>query len=124
MPTHPTLDCLLKALGEPTRQRLVNLLLDGPLCVCHLQAALREPQVKISKHLAVLREAGLAEVERREQWRVYRLLPPTVAHKALWKAISEALRQEPAFASDRQRLQSLDLKCSTRRSAAKTKGGG
>ena len=42
-------------LSDPTRLRLVSLLLDGPLCVCHLQDILREPQVKISKHLAYLK---------------------------------------------------------------------
>ena len=40
---------------EPTRLRILHLLTQTPLCVCHFQDALREPQVKISKHLAYFR---------------------------------------------------------------------
>ncbi len=62
-----------ECLCDRTRLRIVHLLLDGPLCVCHLQSALREPQVKISRHLAYLRRRGLVAHERCGQWMIYRL---------------------------------------------------
>lgn len=60
-------------LCDRTRLRLLNLLLQGPLCVCHFQEILREPQVKISKHLAYLKRNGLVEAERCANMMVYRL---------------------------------------------------
>lgn len=55
------------------RLRILNLLAQGPLCVCHLQDVLDEPQVKISKHLGYLRQRGLVEARRQANWMVYSL---------------------------------------------------
>lgn len=60
-------------LCDRTRLRLLNLLLSGPLCVCHFQDVLGEPQVKISKHLAFLKRHALVEATRCGQWMVYQL---------------------------------------------------
>ncbi len=57
--------------------RLLNLLEESPLCVCHLQTLLDAPQVKISKQLAYLKTAGLVEAERRGTWMIYRLAQPS-----------------------------------------------
>lgn len=68
-------DCLtaMRALGEPTRFSLVRALLGGPLCVNDLCEALTATPYNVSKHLRVLREAGLIEVEKHSQQRVYSL---------------------------------------------------
>lgn len=62
-----------ECLCDRTRLRIAHLLLHGPLCVCHIQAVLREPQVKVSRHLAYMRRRGLIECERHAQWMVYSL---------------------------------------------------
>ena len=62
-----------ECLCDRTRLRIIHLLLGGPLCVCHLQEVLREPQVKISRHLAYLRRRGMVAHERCGQWMIYRL---------------------------------------------------
>ncbi|MBU3666472.1 MAG: winged helix-turn-helix transcriptional regulator [Chthoniobacterales bacterium] len=62
-----------ECLCDKTRLRIVHLLLQGPLCVCHLQEVLREPQVKMSRHLAYLRRRGMVLRERCCQWMIYRL---------------------------------------------------
>ena len=54
---------IYQCLCDETRLRLLNLLLQGPLCVCHFQRALDEPQVKISKHLSYLRTRGLVKAD-------------------------------------------------------------
>ena len=48
-------------LCDETRLRILHLLANRPLCVCHFQDILSAPQVKISKHLAYLREHGMVE---------------------------------------------------------------
>ncbi|MBL9194116.1 MAG: winged helix-turn-helix transcriptional regulator [Opitutaceae bacterium] len=61
-------------LCDRTRLRILNLLCQGPLCVCHIQEILGEPQVKVSKHLGYLKAHGLVEVSRSGSWRIYRLV--------------------------------------------------
>ena len=49
-------------LADSLRLRIVNLLIEGPLCVCHFQDVLEIPQVKVSQQLAYLRKHGMVEV--------------------------------------------------------------
>lgn len=62
-----------KCFCEVTRLRMLNVLQEGPLCVCHLQAILGEGQVKISKQLAYLKQHGVVESQRHNNWTIYRL---------------------------------------------------
>ena len=64
---------LFKALGDETRLRIVALLSHGELCVCHLEEALRLPQPNVSRHLGILRAAGVVEPRREGSWVYYRL---------------------------------------------------
>jgi DNA-binding transcriptional ArsR family regulator len=64
---------VLKALAEPNRWRIVELLSCEELCVCHLAEDLGLAQPLVSHHLKVLREAGLVESEKHHQWTYYRL---------------------------------------------------
>ncbi len=56
-----------------TRLRILNLLNQSPLCVCHIQEILDEAQVKISKHLAYLRRRGMVVTAREQNWIIYSL---------------------------------------------------
>ena len=69
----PDAATVYKCLSDPTRLRILNLLSNGPLCVCELQALLGETQVKISKHLLYLKRYGLVICEQRANWRYYNL---------------------------------------------------
>jgi ArsR family transcriptional regulator len=64
---------LFKALGDETRLRIVALLSHGELCVCHVQEALGLSQPSASRHLGVLRAAGVVEDRREGKWVHYRL---------------------------------------------------
>jgi DNA-binding transcriptional ArsR family regulator len=67
------LDCIaaLKALGEETRLRMLRLLFKEQLGVNAIAERLEVSQYNVSKHLRVLREAGLLEVEKQGQQRLY-----------------------------------------------------
>jgi ArsR family transcriptional regulator, arsenate/arsenite/antimonite-responsive transcriptional repressor len=65
---------LFKALGDETRLRIVALLSHGELCVCHLEQALGLSQPNVSRHLAVLRGAGVVDDRRDGNWVYYRLV--------------------------------------------------
>jgi ArsR family transcriptional regulator len=65
----------LRALADPMRQRIVELLAGEQLCTCHLVAELGATQSNISNHLRVLREAGLIASEQAGRYAYHRLLP-------------------------------------------------
>lgn len=76
----------LTALAEPTRREILRLLLEEPRSVGELAAALDANQPSTSKHLRVLREAGLVHVHPDAQRRVYALRPDGFAELEAWLA--------------------------------------
>ncbi len=101
-----SLEHLFHALADPTRLRSVVLLSrEGELCVCELTHALAEIQPKVSRHLALMREAGLVTGRRVGQWVFYQLHPdlPRWARHVIGAALEGAEDQEP-FCKDRARL--------------------
>lgn len=71
-------------LAEPTRRRILDLLLDEPRSVGDLVAELGLTQPGTSKHLKVLRDAGLVKVRRDAQRRWYELQPEPLAEVDAW----------------------------------------
>ena len=70
---------LFRALGDETRLRIVALLTHGELCVCHLEDALGLSQPNASRHLTVLKSAGIVEHRRVGTWVYYKLTTQTDA---------------------------------------------
>jgi ArsR family transcriptional regulator, arsenate/arsenite/antimonite-responsive transcriptional repressor len=70
-PRNVTLD-VLRALGHPLRLELIaHVAARGPICVCHLEESLPHSQAHISKHLGILRRAGLLRTRRESRWIYY-----------------------------------------------------
>jgi ArsR family transcriptional regulator len=66
---------VMRALADPLRQRIVELLADEQLCTCHLVEELATTQPNVSNHLRVLREAGLIRSEQAGRYTYHRLVP-------------------------------------------------
>jgi ArsR family transcriptional regulator len=66
---------VLRALADPMRQRIVELLAGEQLCTCHLVEELPATQTNVSNHLRVLREAGLIASEQAGRFTYHRLVP-------------------------------------------------
>ncbi len=67
---------LFTILSDPTRLRALMLIqAEGEVCVCEFTHALDESQPKISRHLAVMREAGVVDARREGTWMHYRIHP-------------------------------------------------
>ena len=95
------------ALTNPTRMRLVRLLLREELCVCELVDALRTPQYKVSRHLSRLRNIGLVEARRNGRWMYYgigRRVGLEGFHQDLLKVIDVHLTGSPEVRKDEIRL--------------------
>lgn len=64
---------ILKALADENRIRILNLLKNGELCVCDIEAVLGITQSNTSRHLNKLKIAGIIASEKKSQWVYYRL---------------------------------------------------
>ena len=93
---------------DETRLRILNVLSQGPLCVCHFQELLGETQVKISKHLGYLRDKGLVEVARHQNWMIYSLAArrsPELA--ANLRCLQDCVQTHRVFKNDLRQLAAL-----------------
>lgn len=99
---------IYKCLCDRQRLRILNLLCDGPLCVCHLMEILATDQVKMSKQLRYMKELGMVEAEREAQWMIYRLAEP--AHPLLeknLKCLQDCEGEELCFKEDSKRREMI-----------------
>ena len=97
---------LFKALSDPTRLRLAVLLaMHGEVCVCVMAEALDEPDFKISRHLRVLRAAGIVEARREGTWMHYRLAESrTRLEECLQDCFRDCLKDHETVVQDAARL--------------------
>jgi len=101
------MECLLfKALSDPTRLRIAALLaLKGEVCVCYLAGALEAQDSKISRHLAILRAAGIVEPRREGTWMHYKLVSPrSEVERCLFDCFRRHLKDHPTVKADLKRL--------------------
>ncbi len=97
---------IYQCFSDETRLRIVYLLTEGPLCVCHFQELLEQPQVRISKHLSYLKAKGLVQAARHQNWMIYSLPTPLpVALAANLKCLQDCARE--LFKKDQKRLSAL-----------------
>jgi DNA-binding transcriptional ArsR family regulator len=75
-----------EVLAEESRRRILDVLVDGERAVCELVGILSLSQPAVSKHLKVLREAGLVESRTDAQRRIYRVRPEPLREVDEWLA--------------------------------------
>lgn len=94
-----------QALGDNTRLRLLNLMGNQEICVCYFVEILGQPQPKISRHLAYLRNAGIVEARREGKWMHYRIVMPANEGAAkVLREILDWLEKEKMTQADRRKL--------------------
>ena len=98
------MDAVLRALADESRRTMLATLSRGPAAAGELAALLPIARPGVSRHLRVLREAGLVEVRQDAQRRIYSLRPQPLAeidewlgrYRALWEQRADALHTEIA----------------------------
>lgn len=99
---------IYECLCDRTRLRILNLLCQGPLCVCHIQQILGEPQVKVSKHLGYLKTRGLVSVRQEAYWRIYGLVDkPSKALESNLACLQDCATEDKIFRRDLEKLKAL-----------------
>jgi len=81
---------IAKALAHPSRQLMLDALADGELCVCELTELVGADQSTVSKHLAVLKQAGIVEDRKEGVMIFYRL--KICCLQGLWECIETVLK--------------------------------
>ena len=97
---------IAKALSDANRVRALMLLTDGPLCVCQIIEMLGLAASTTSKHMSILRQAGLVEADKQGRWMHYRL-PSRGASKQVRQAlrwVSDSLGDDPRIQRDKAKL--------------------
>ena len=99
---------IFKAFSDETRLRVLFLLSDRELCVCEIVAVLGMPQGKVSRHLTVLRHAGLVTDRREGLWIYYSLASPdTPLGRRLIDYLERDRDRLPMVTDDLDRLEAL-----------------
>lgn len=102
---NPSIELLFKALADPTRLKLINLMGDDEVCVCFFVEVLKTNQPKISRHLAYLRRAGVVSGRREGKWIHYRVVEPPDPHAAsIFREVRAWLSNDAGMKRDRTRL--------------------
>ncbi len=96
----------LKALADPTRLRLLGILTHGEFTVQELTAILSMGQSRISRHLRILTDAGIASVKRQGTWGYYRLDMGDSLFDELWSNLERHLDTLADWPKDRNNLMS------------------
>jgi ArsR family transcriptional regulator len=100
------LERVCKALADKTRLRILGLLGNDEVCVCHMHDSLGLPQPTVSRHLAYLRRSGLVSARRDGVWMHYhisRSLDPLV--RGVVGAAIDALKHTQDSTQDRKQFQ-------------------
>ena len=100
---------ITKALSDPNRVKALMLLTDGPLCVCQIIEMLGLAPSTTSKHMSILRQAGLVEADKQGRWIHYRLAGrtalPSVRKAIRW--ITSELADDVQTQRDQSKLKKL-----------------
>ncbi len=94
----------LKALADPNRLRVLNLLGDRTLCVCDLEEVLGLNQSNLSRHLAKLKSAGLVTAQKRGLFMYYARKPVAAPFAPVLDSLYAAVAADPTWADDRRAL--------------------
>ena len=101
---------VFKAVADPNRIRILKMLQQKKMCVCELSAVLGITQPSVSRHLSMLRDAGLVRDERDSQWINYELCEEKVNKYApvLMGHIRKWINEDPRISRDAAMLKTLN----------------
>lgn len=97
---------IAKAIADETRARILMFLGEGELCVCQIVDVLGLAPSTVSKHMAILTQAGLVDFRKDGRWRYYHLAAPRVSNDACnaLRWVRASLEGSPAIREDAKKL--------------------
>ncbi len=101
---------ILKALADETRLRIVNILSVKEFCVCEIQEILSMSEPRISRHLRILKTAGLVSSKEEGRWVFYTLQPDPKLER-LFSFLKGSLKDNEVFKRDLEKAMKTNLAC-------------
>lgn len=105
---------IFKALADPTRLRILNLLIEAPLCVCELGRVLQLPQPLLSRHLAYLKNAALVQDHRQGMRVQYSVSPDYKKQQELGSFLRNTLSSDRTCREDLRRWRQIEDEAASR----------
>ena len=104
--TEVPIEEVFQALSDRTRLRIVRLMATSgeEACLCELVDTLLEPQYKLSRHLKILRQAGLLTAEKDGRWVYHRLVSEPKHLGAMFELIASLPDEESIYSDDVERF--------------------
>ena len=91
----------LKAIADETRLRILAQVLQGEMCVCEIEASLGLTQSNASRHLTILKKAGVLESYKTAQWAYYKMNPLFIEENGeLYAYLQRKLTNIPCYQTD------------------------
>ena len=105
-----------KALGEPSRLRILKVLSEREFCVCELEEILEMSQPRVSQHLRVLKHAGLVTERREKQWCFYAANRTALEEclRDFQRFLEQPIKDCPEFAEELRRMETLETNSEVR----------
>ncbi|MBD3275669.1 MAG: metalloregulator ArsR/SmtB family transcription factor [Candidatus Marinimicrobia bacterium] len=99
-----------KALSDPNRIRIIQMLKIRPLCVCEITDVLQLAPSTVSKHLSILKEAGFVEDTKEGKWVNYSLKNSGINEfgEKILRLLNDELRQNRQITADREKIETVD----------------
>ena len=101
---------VLKAISDEVRLRILNLLLNRRFCVCEVQEILNMSEPRVSRHLNILKEAGLVNCEKKGKWCYYYAVIDN-ENEGLFNYLKDKFKSEDVYRMDLKRAGKINLKC-------------
>lgn len=92
---------ILKALADETRLRILSQILKGEMCVCEIEECLGLTQSNASRHLTILKKAGILESYKKAQWTYYKISNVFInENKELYYYLKIKINEVPCYEND------------------------
>ena len=102
---------IFKALADETRLRIINILFQRTFCVCELQEILEMSEPRVSRHLGILKEAGIVDCEKHGKWYHY-----SISHNSenedLFNYLKILFDKDEIYKLDIEKSITVNLSCS------------
>ena len=101
---------ILKALSDETRMRIFRMILNGDMCVCEIENSLNLTQSNASRHLTVLKKAGILNSYKEAQWTYYKIAESFMSEeKLLFEYLKEKVIKLPKYEEDQENFKKCKL---------------
>jgi ArsR family transcriptional regulator len=100
---------IFRAFSDPARVRVLMVLSDQELCLCNLQVILDLSPSTVSRHVSILREAGLVASRKQGKWTYFSLVPLKMgSHRSeLLRSLQDSLADDISIKRDREKAKQL-----------------